>query len=152
MNEGIIPDNPIGELAFQMALAPWKHVDWHDDDLKNRFGASGESPRRSLLAWLECALEAEEPATKSEIHTDRHESTPGQGIFAKPAKSTIVITGDSWMTRSGQQLQFYSERPINALPTCRWEQVPPGKKSSHRVCLLQRAGGLILITTFATLG
>lgn len=121
MNEGIIPDNPIGELAFQMTLAPWKNVDWHDDDLKNRFGASGESPRRSLLAWLECALEAEEPATKGEIHTDRHESIPGQGIFAKPAKSTIVITGDSWMTRSGQQLQFYSERPVNALPTCRWE-------------------------------
>lgn len=121
MNEGTISNDPIGQVAFQMALAPWKNIDWHDDDLKNRFGASGESPRRSLLAWLECALEAQEPASKSEIHTDRHESIPGKGIFAKPAKTTIVIIGDSWMTRAGQQLQFYSERPMNALPTCRWE-------------------------------
>lgn len=119
--------------AFRLAMEPWRNVDWQDDALKQRFGGSGEPPRRSLLAWLECALGSEIAATRDEIHTDEFESVAGKGIFGKPAKGNIVRGNDEWIYTPGQQIEFYSERPLNALPTCRWElQDPDGNEILSR--------------------
>jgi hypothetical protein len=123
----------INTIAFRIAMDPWRNVDWHDEELKQRFGASGETPRRSLLAWMECALESETTAPRSEVHCDEYRSVPGKGIFGKPNQSAIVSVGDSWILTPGQKIEFYSERPHNSLPTCRWElRTPEGEEISSQ--------------------
>jgi hypothetical protein len=42
-------------------------------------------------------------------------------LFAKPAECEIEKRGNNWMTRKADYMTFRAERPINALPTVRWE-------------------------------
>ena len=111
----------LGKSEFQMAMAAWENIDWWDGDLEAAFGGGGEKPRRSLLAWMQDAIGAK-PGSKSEVHNDKKRSVAGRSLFAKPGKCEVAkVGGNDWMTHSGEYMLFRSERPLNALPTVRWE-------------------------------
>ena len=110
----------LNEPEFHTAMLAWQNIDWWDRDMEAAFGGGGEKPRRSLLAWLQDAIGAE-PGKRTEIHNDTHQSVAGRSLFAKPAQCEIEKRGNNWMTHAADYMRFRAERPINALPTVRWE-------------------------------
>jgi DGQHR domain-containing protein len=119
------PDNSIDKFDFQTAISPWRNLDWLNGDVLTTYRRGGEKPRRSLLAWLVDALKADEPARPIEILSNSIQGQPGKGLFASPLVSTAIVEGDGWLTQRGQKLRVYSQRPLNALPTCQWTLVDP---------------------------
>ena len=114
-------EGTLTEPEFRSAMAAWKNINWWDSDLTARFGGGGEKPRRSLLAWMQDALGAE-PASTADIHNDVESSLAGRSLFAAPARCELTKRhGNNWMIHPGDYMVFKAERPLNALPTMRWE-------------------------------
>ena len=119
--EPLAEGEAISVALFKKVIRPWRNVDWHDEDLERFLRGGGESGRTHLRVWLEDALKIDTAYARFLVHSDHVSSEAGQGLFAKPANSSIIVQGDNWIHRKGQKLIFKSKRPLNAFATCIWD-------------------------------
>lgn len=127
IQSGAAGNDPLKKDAFKEAMAPWKNIDWNNDDFKNWIvRGGGETPRSHLYWWMRDALDADKVASEARVHSDI-EGFRGQGLYGKPASpdidasgGNVTANGHPWMTRNGAVLVFSSKRPLAALPSCQW--------------------------------
>ncbi len=109
---------------FYKALSVFKWVDWTDSNLKTLYSGSGESPRRSLEAWMSDAILNGVNHKYEMIHCENPEtnmSKPGMGICSYLERPDIeLISKNNWPTKTKKVL-FRSKRPYNARIESTWE-------------------------------
>jgi hypothetical protein len=103
---------------FKVIMAPFKWVDWIDQDLKKMYGGGGEKGRTSLFIWMFDALKTKQSYPLTSVMSKTIKSIPGKGILAPPKKSDIIVKGN-WPTIR-RSVYFKSERPYNARKKPSW--------------------------------
>jgi DGQHR domain-containing protein len=108
----------ITTTEFKVIMAPFKWVDWIDQDLRKMYSGGGEKGRTSLFIWMFDALKSKVSHPLNAVMSKTIKSEPGKGILAPPKKSEIIVHGE-WPTKT-KSVQFKSERPKNARKKPTW--------------------------------